>query len=285
MSQIDPNPNPSANPSANPTAVGGAGATDGNPDAATLAAVLAVARRDRTAVPPLTDDHPDFDLATGYVVQQLAQADAEAAGPIVGWKLGVTSRAKQQQVGVDSPIYGFLGAGTALDPGEPLVVEQHIQPRGEPEIVFVMGRDLAGAAVSATEVLAATAWVAAGIEVLDSRYQDYRFKIPDVVADNASAGRYVVGTPVPAAGIDLRTVGVVLEHNGDVVATASGAASLGHPASAVAWLVRALAARGEGLKAGQVILSGGLTAAVPLVAGDCLVVTIDRLGSVELGCV
>jgi len=258
--------------------------TPGGADAAALAAVLAGAHRDRRAVPPLTDDHPDLDLATGYVVQQLAQAEAERREPIVGWKLGVTSRAKQQQVGVDSPIYGFLAAGTELDPGEPLHVGEHIQPRGEPEIVFVMGRDLAGASVTATQVLAATESVAVGIEVLDSRYQDYRFKIPDVVADNASAGRYVVGTPVPAAGVDLRLVGVVLEHNGEVVATASGAASLGHPAAAVAWLVRALAAHGQGLKAGQVILSGGLTAAVPLVAGDCLVVSIDRLGSVELAC-
>jgi 2-keto-4-pentenoate hydratase len=108
--------------------------------------------------------------------------------------------------------------------------------------------------------------------------------MPDVVADNASAGRYVVGAPVPLDGIDLRLVGVVLEHNGDVIATASGAASLGHPAAAVAWLVRSLASSDEGLRAGDVILSGGLTAAVPVTAGDVVVVTIDRLGSVELAC-
>jgi 2-oxo-3-hexenedioate decarboxylase len=163
-------------------------------------------------------------------------------------------------------------------------VGRHIQPRGEPEIVLFVGRDLAGPAVTAADVLNAASAVAVGIEVLDSRYQDYRFTIPDVVADNASAGRYVVGTPVPVAGIDLRLVGVVLEHNGVVAATASGAASLGHPAAAVAWLVRALAAHGEGLTAGQLVLTGGLTAAVPLVAGDTLVATVDRVGSVELAC-
>ena len=198
---------------------------------------------------------------------------ARAAATLIGWKLGVTSRAKQPQVGVDSPIYGFLATDHVLDVGEPLVVSEHISPRCEPEIVFVMGSDLSGAHVTATEVLAATAGVAVGIEVLDSRYTDYRFTMPDVVADNASAGRYVVGTPVPPAGIDLRLVGVVLEHNGDVVATASGAASLGHPAAAVAWLVRSLAAVGEGLRAGDVILSGGLTAAVPVSAGDVVVAT------------
>jgi 2-oxo-3-hexenedioate decarboxylase len=241
---------------------------------------LRSARLQREAIPQHTDTFP-MDLEEAYEVQSAQRADF---GDLVGWKLGVTSRAKQQQVGVDAPIYGFLASDHVLDVGEPLDTTQHISPRCEPEVVFVMGRDLVGAHVTATEVLAATAGVAAGIEVLDSRYTDYRFTMPDVVADNASAGRYVVGAPVPLAGIDLRLVGVVLEHNGDVVATASGAASLGHPASAVAWLVRSLAASGEGLRAGDAILSGGLTAAVPVAAGDVVVVTIDRIGSVELAC-
>ncbi|SDH50371.1 2-keto-4-pentenoate hydratase [Pseudonocardia oroxyli] len=123
-----------------------------------------------------------------------------------------------------------------------------------------------------------------GIEVLDSRFLDYRFTTADVVADNTSAARFVVGAPVPVEGIDLRLVGVVFEKNGQVVATAAGAASLGHPAAAVAWLVRRLATDGEGLTAGQVVLSGGLTAAVPVGPGDVVTATIDRLGSLELGC-
>jgi 2-oxo-3-hexenedioate decarboxylase len=250
-------------------------------DAAELAERLDKARTSITAIPQLSDDVPDLDLETGYAVQRLLR---EGRGGLVGWKLGVTSRAKQQQVGVDSPIYGFLATDHVLDAGEPLATGEHINPRCEPEIVFVMGRDLAGAHVTATGVLAATAGVAVGIEVLDSRYTDYKFTMPDVVADNASAGRYVIGTPVPPDGIDLRLVGVVLEHNGDVVGTASGAASLGHPAAAVAWLVRSLAGSGEGLRAGDVILSGGLTAAVPVVAGDVVVATVDRIGSVELAC-
>jgi 2-oxo-3-hexenedioate decarboxylase len=151
--------------------------------------------------------------------------------------------------------------------------------------VFVMGSDLSGPSVTSSAVLAATAAVAVGIEVLDSRYTDYKFTMPDVVADNTSAGRYVVGSAVPVAGLDLRLVGVVLEHNGEVVATASGAAALGHPAAAVAWLVRSLASENEGLRAGDIVLSGGLTAAVPVKAGDVVTATADRLGSVELGCV
>jgi 2-oxo-3-hexenedioate decarboxylase len=242
---------------------------------------LREAREKRQAIAPLTDDLPGLDLAHGYAVQRLARA---GAGELVGWKLGVTSRAKQAQVGVDAPIRGYLTVDHSLDLGEPLRVDEHIAPRTEPEVVLIMARDLEGPNVTATQVLAATEAVAVGIEVLDSRYLDYRFTMPDVVADDASAGRFVIGAPVSPAGIDLRLVGVVFEKNGALVATASGAASLGHPAAAVAWLVRSLAADGEGLRAGDVILSGGLTAAVNVAAGDVVNVTIDRMGSVELGC-
>jgi 2-oxo-3-hexenedioate decarboxylase len=250
-------------------------------DITELAARLARATADRTAIPPLSDGLPGLDVATGYAIQAVAQ---EAAGPLSGWKLGATSRAKQAQVGVHEPVRGFLASANALDLGEPLVTAQLIQPRAEPEIVFIMGQDLSGPAVTAADVLAATAGVAAGIEIVDSRFLDYRFTMPDVIADNTSAGRHVVGAPVPPGGIDLRLVGVVLEHNGEVTATAAGAAALGHPAAAVAWLARALAGAGEGLRAGQIVLSGGLTAAVPLRAGDVVVATIDRLGTVELAC-
>jgi len=250
-------------------------------DITELAARLARATADRAPIPPLSDGLPGLDAATGYAVQAVAR---EAAGPLAGWKLGATSRAKQAQVGVQEPVRGFLARASALDLGEPLLTAQLIQPRAEPEIVFVMGRDLSGPAVTAADVLAATAGVAAGIEILDSRFVDYRFTMPDVIADNASAGRYVVGAPVPPDGIDLRLAGVVLEHNGEVTATAAGAAALGHPAAAVAWLVRELAAAGDGLRAGQIVLSGGLTAAVPLRPGDVVVATIDRLGTVELAC-
>jgi len=251
-------------------------------DASEVAARLAKARADRVAIHSLSASLDGFDLAAGYEVQRLLRREA---GPLAGWKLGVTSRAKQAQVGVHEPVRGFLAASDALDLGSPLVVAENIQPRAEPEIVFIMGADLSGPAVSSSAVLAATASVAVGIEVLDSRYLDYKFTMPDVVADNTSAGRYVVGSAVPAAGLDLRLIGVVLEHNGEVVATAAGAAALGHPAAAVAWLVRSLAAENEGLRAGDIVLSGGLTAAVPVKAGDVVTVTAGRLGTVELGCV
>jgi 2-keto-4-pentenoate hydratase len=250
-------------------------------DAAAIAGRLAKARADHSAIEPFSAEIPGFDLATAYAVQRLLRAEA---GPLAGWKLGVTSRAKQAQVGVREPVRGFLAAAGALDLGEPLRVGDHVQPRAEPEIVFMMGADLAGPTVSSADVLAATAAVAVGIEILDSRFREYRFTMADVVADNCSAARYAIGPAIPASGLDLRLVGVLLEHNGEVVATASGAAALGHPASAVAWLVRSLSTESEGLRAGDVVLSGGLTAAVPLAAGDVVTATADRLGSVEIAC-
>ena len=167
-------------------------------DASEVAARLAKAKADRTAIGSLSAQVDGFDLAAAYDVQRRLRSEA---GPLAGWKLGLTSRAKQAQVGVSEPLYGFLAASDALDLGSPLVTGKHIQPRCEPEIVFVMGADLYGPSVTASAVLAATAAVAVGIEVLDSRYTDYKFTTPDVVADNTSQGRYVVGAAVPAAGL------------------------------------------------------------------------------------
>lgn len=246
-----------------------------------LAARLSKAVADRTAIPKLTDEFPELDIPTAYRVQRELRT---ATGDLAGWKLGLTSRAKQAQVGVASPIYGFLPAAGAVDLGEPLDTSLLIQPRCEPEIVFTLGRALEGPHVTAVDVIAASSGVAVGLEVLDSRFVDYDFTMADVVADNTSASRFVVGIPVSPSGIDLRLVGAVLEKNGEVVATASGAAALGHPAAAVAWLVRQLAADGEGLAAGQIVLSGGLTAAAPVAPGDVVTASIDRLGSVELAC-
>ncbi|HZZ51992.1 MAG TPA: fumarylacetoacetate hydrolase family protein [Pseudonocardia sp.] len=246
-----------------------------------LARRLTKATEDRTAITALTEDHPELDLAAAYRVQRLLRPER---GQLAGWKLGVTSRAKQRQVNISEPTYGFLRAEHAVDLGAPLQTGQLIQPRAEPEIVFTLGTDLAGPHVTANQFLSACSGVAAGVEILDSRYRDYKFTIADVIADNTSAGRYVTGAAVDPAGIDLRLVGVVFQHNGEIVGTASGSAALGHPAAAGAWLVRALHEQGEGLRAGEIVFSGGLTAAVPLKGGDSVVVEIDRLGTVELAC-
>ncbi len=252
-------------------------------DTPRLAERLAEAVRTRTPIAPITDE-VDLTVDQAYEVQEATLDILDPGWPRTAAKLGLTSRAKQQQMNVDEPLYGWYIRGAALDIGEPLDTGEYIQPRVEPEIAFLLGQPLGGPGVTAAHVLAATQAVMPALDVLDSRFAGYRFRLPDVAADDASAARYLLGTPVDLAGIDLAAVGCVFEHNDQLVATAAGAAVLDHPAGAVAWFVRKLAERGHELDAGTVVLAGALTAAVPLAPGDTARVTIDRLGTVELPC-
>jgi 2-keto-4-pentenoate hydratase len=247
---------------------------------------LLAAVRDRTATTPFTDELPDLDDATALAVQDaVVQARVDAGATVVGAKLGLTSVAKQRQMKVDRPLYGWLTDDMQIDAGQVVHCDRYIQPRVEPEIAFLLGRDLEGPGVTATQVLAATEAVFGAIDVLDSRFAGYAFTFTDVVADNASSAGFVLGgTPLDPYGVDLRLTGCVLEKNGALVSTAAGAAVMGHPAAAVAWLVRTLAARGRGLLAGQVVMAGALTEAIPIAPGDTVVATFDRLGSVEIAC-
>lgn len=252
---------------------------------AVLARRLYDAARERRAIEPLTAEHPDLSVAEAYAIQDaLVGLHLGDGAQIVGAKLGLTSRAKQVEMNVHEPIAGWLTDGMVLEPGEPLEVGSLGQPRAEPEIAFLLGRDLAGPAVTAVHVLAATEAVFGAIEILDSRYAGYRFTLPDVVADNASGGRFLLGGAISPATAGLAEIGCVFEQNGRLVATAAGAAVLGHPARAVAWLVRRLAAEGQGLRAGEIVLSGGLTAALPVAAGDVVTASFGRLGTVTLAC-
>lgn len=246
-----------------------------------LAERLVEAVRTRTAIAPLTDE-VDLTVDGAYAVQDAVVEQLGGRGRVA--KLGLTSRAKQQQMNVDEPIFGWLVDGTAIDVGQQLEVDTFIQPRVEPEIAFLTNAPLRGRGVTSAHVLAATEAVLPAIDVLDSRYAGYQFTLADVAADNASAAAYRVGDPVPVAGIDLRLVGCVFERNGELIATAAGAAVLEHPAAAVAWFVRKLAARGEELPAGSLVLAGALTAAIPVAAGDVIRVSIDRIGTAELTC-
>ncbi|HHC07914.1 MAG TPA: 4-oxalocrotonate decarboxylase [Actinobacteria bacterium] len=253
-------------------------------DVAAAADRLWEAIRTRRSIAPLTDEHPGLTVDDAYEIQDAVVARyADSGAPVTALKLGLTSRAKQTQMGVDEPLYGWLTASMALDVGEELDTDALIQPRAEPEIAFLIGRDLDDPATTAADVLAATTAVAPAVDVLDSRFAGYRFTLPDVAADNSSAGRYLVGGRLsPPDVLDLRVLGCAFWKNGELVATATGAASLDHPAAAVAWAVRKLASRGQGLAAGRWVLSGALTAAVPLAAGDHVLVEFDRIGSVGL---
>jgi 2-keto-4-pentenoate hydratase len=246
-----------------------------------LAKRLLEAIRARTPIAPLTADHPELTLEDAYRIQDRI---VRALGGREAAKLGLTSAAKQRQMHVDAPLWGWLAPGSRLLPGEPLAVSELIHPRVEPEIAFVLGRDLAGPATIA-HVLAATERVVPALDVLDSRFHGYRFTLADVVADDASAARYALGGPGAAVeGLDLRLVGCRFVRNGKTVATAAGAAVLGHPAAAVAWLATELARRGERLRAGTTVLAGALTEAVAVDPGDRVAAVFDRLGTVELIC-
>jgi len=245
------------------------------------------AQRDRREIEPLTDTWA-FDERTAYEIQKklVAKQVEHESTRVVGLKLGLTSEAKQKQMGVHEPIYGLLLGSRYLGEGEALVVSSLIHPKVEPEIAVFTAAPLAGPGVTADQARKAIAFATPAMEVIDSRYKDFRFTLTDVIADNTSAARFVIASRrIAAASVDLRTVGVVFEKNGEVVSTAAGAAILGDPAEAVAWLANKLAEHGESLAAGTTIMAGSLTDAVSVAPGDILTVTIAQLGSLTLRCV
>jgi 2-oxopent-4-enoate/cis-2-oxohex-4-enoate hydratase len=227
-----------------------------------------------TRVPTLTIDH-------AYAIQQRMVARRLEEGEwVIGKKIGVTSEVVQQMLDVHQPDFGILLSGMHYEDGSAIPMDTLIQPRAEGEIVFYLKHALRGPGISAEQVLAATDSVAACFEIVDSRIMDWKIRIQDTVADNASCGVFVIGKErVAPAALDLTACEMVIEKNGEVVATGVGAAALGHPANAVAWLANELGARGISLNAGEPILSGSLAPLIPVAAGDALTVRIDGIGS------
>lgn len=232
----------------------------------------------------ITDEYPAMDWDDAYAIQdEIRRSKLRRGARLVGFKAGLTSHAKMKQMGVTTPVFGFLVDTFAVPEGGEVPVKSLIHPKVEPEIVFVTKAPLRGPGCHVGTVLAATDFIMPGIEVIDSRYRDFKFDLKSVIADNTSAARFVVGGQArPAADLDLRTVGVVLERNGEPVAFGAGAAVLGHPAAAVAMLANHLGARGEEIPAGSIILSGGITEAVAVAAGDHVTLRVQDLGSVSL---
>ena len=234
--------------------------------------------------PKITDDHPEMDWEDAYAIQDEIKRRKLARGnKIVGLKCGLTSYAKMKQMGVDSPCFGFVTDYGSIPDGGEVKCSELIHPKVEPEIAFITKKPLKGPGCHIGAVLAATDFIMPGIEVIDSRYRDFKFDLKSVIADNTSASRFVVGgRALPADQLDLRTIGVVMEKNGEVVALAAGAAVLGHPAAAVAALANHLGARGEEIPAGTLILSGGVTEAIAVKPGDNVTLRVQHLGSVSL---
>jgi 2-oxo-3-hexenedioate decarboxylase len=231
----------------------------------------------------LTDTYPSLTVADGYLIQEeLIRRRIAAGDRIAGYKGGLTSKAKMQQMGVNVPAFGVLMNATAVIDGGVVDMSTLIHPKVEPEIAFVTDKELSGEECTIEQVLAATDFVMPAMEVIDSRYKDFKFDLPSVIADNTSATRYVVGgAPRSPKGLDLRLLGVVMERNGQLVGNAAGAAILGHPAAAVAALVHHLAQHGRVLPAGSLIMAGAATEAVVVKAGDHLTNRVQHLGAVS----
>jgi 2-oxo-3-hexenedioate decarboxylase len=238
----------------------------------------------RTARGRITGEWPELGLDAAYQVQDRRIEDEIAAGrTVIGVKLGLTSRAKQRRMGIDSPLTGWLTDAMPLPSGAPVPVDRLIHPRAEPEIVFVLGRRLEGPGVTAAAARAAVESVHAGVEIIDSRFADYSFALPDVVADNASAARFVLGSrAVSPRRLDLVAEACRLSVDGEVVASATGAAVQGDPAQALALAVNALARRQIAVEAGWIVLTGGMTDAVPVTPGRRIGVDFENLGSIMI---
>jgi 2-keto-4-pentenoate hydratase len=249
-----------------------------------LAADLAEAERSRVAIAPLTSGDPDIDVVDSYEIQliNIRQRVAEGAR-VVGHKVGLSSAAMQQMMGVDEPDYGHLLDEMQVFEDRPVKADRYLYPRVEVEVGFVLADDLPGASCTEDDVLAATAAFAPAIELIDTRIRDWKIKLCDTIADNASSAGWVLGEGrVSPKDIDITAIDAVLTRNGEVVAKGRSDAVLGNPVTAVAWLARKVDSFGVRLKAGDIVLPGSCTKAFDATPGDEFVAAFEGLGSVHL---
>jgi 2-keto-4-pentenoate hydratase len=252
-------------------------------DLASIAAGLAAAYRPgQPTLAPLTSTYDGLTVDDAYDIQQLQIRGRVAGGAsVVGYKVGLTSAAMQQQMGVYEPDFGHLLSDMLHPADAPIDAGRFRQPRAEPEIALILGTGLRGSGLSVADVMSATRFAIPAIEIIDSRITDWKIGLVDTIADNASSGGLVLGqSPVAVGGRDLALAGCVFRRNGRIAGTGAGAAVLGSPWHAATWLANTLTGRGAELAAGSIILTGSITAAVPVAAGDAVTVTIDGLGSV-----
>jgi 2-keto-4-pentenoate hydratase len=250
----------------------------------TFADHLAKAEETGQGVTALTELDATLTVEEAYQVQlKTIERKVNGGQKVVGKKIGLTSVAMQKLLGVDQPDYGHLLDSMVIEDGGQISFDRVLQPKVEGEIAFILKRDLIGPKVTAMDVLLATDYVLPALEIVDSRIADWKIKLQDTVADNASSGLYVLGNrPMKVSELDLVQTGMVLYKNGEIVNTGVGAAALGNPAACVAWLANKLFEFGISLKAGEVILSGALSAAQNAVPGDQFKARFAHLGEVSV---
>lgn len=235
----------------------------------------------RRPVDPLTDREPDMTIEDAYRVQlRMIARRLERGERVVGKKIGVTSKVVMNMLKVNQPDFGHLTSAMAFNEGEPIPLATMIQARAEGEIAFVLKNDLQGPGVTAPDVVRATECVMPCFEIVDSRIKDWKIKIQDTVADNASSGVFLLGNrAADPRKVDLALAGMVVEKNGEILSTSAGAAALGSPVNSVAWLANTLGRLGLALKAGEVILSGSLSPLIPVAAGDVMRASVGGIGT------
>ena len=235
-------------------------------------------------VTKITDDYPNMTFTDATDVQwEIRRRKMSRGHKIVGMKMGLTSWAKMKQMGVEMPCYGFLADYFSLPDGAQVPFDELIHPKVEAEIAFVTNKELSGKNLTVEEVLAATELVVPAVEIIDSRYKDFKFDLTSVQADNSSSTRFVVGShAAKPEDFDWSTLGVVMQKNGEIIELGAGAAVLDHPAASVAMLATMLAERNEVIPAGTFIMTGGITAAVLVERGDSIVVRYQGLGTVTM---
>ncbi|OMC40419.1 2-keto-4-pentenoate hydratase [Mycobacterium sp. IS-1264] len=249
-----------------------------------LAADLAQAERSRAPIAPLTSAYPDIDVVDAYEIQliNIRQRVAEGAR-VLGHKVGLSSKAMQQMMGVDEPDYGHLLDEMQVFEDTPVKAGRYLLPRVEVEVAFILGADLPGAGCTEDDVLAATEALAPSIELIDTRITDWKIALCDTIADNASSAGFVLGQARVAPGdVDVKAIDAVLTRNGEVIAEGRSDAVLGNPVTAVAWLSRKVESFGVRLRKGDIVLPGSCTRAIDARAGDEFVADFTGLGSVRL---
>jgi len=253
--------------------------------------ILGIAQRLREAgqrgvpIAPIRDELPEGDAAAAYAVQKLnTDYHLKHGRRLVGRKIGLTSKVVQKQLGVDQPDFGMLFADMARCDGDEIPLSSVMQPKVEAEVALVLERDLTAAQPTLAEVISAVAYALPAIEIVGSRIENWNIRLTDTIADNASAGLFVLGAvPVRLDGLDLRLCGMVMERRGDQVSIGAGAACLGNPLNAATWLARTMVEVGAPLRAGDIIMTGALGPMVQVAAGDVITVRISELGSVRVG--
>lgn len=249
-----------------------------------LAAELAEAERSRVPIAPLTETNVGIDVVDAYEIQLINIRQRVAAGAkVIGHKVGLSSKAMQQMMNVDEPDYGHLLDEMAVFEDTPVKSADYLYPRVEVEVGFILAEDLPGADCTEEDVLAATAAFAPAIELIDTRISDWKIKLCDTIADNASSAGWVLGANrIAPSDIDICNIDAVLTRNGEVVAKGRSDAVLGNPVTAVAWLARKVEGFGVRLKAGDIVLPGSCTKAFDATPGAEYVADFAGLGSVHL---